>query len=72
VALTYIGAVRRDGESPDVRVAIGAFVAGVGLAVTAEFAPPVAAGIAALMLATSLFVLGGDAMAGISAITQPA
>lgn len=65
-----VGAMRSTGQVPARRLVIGAFVAGVGLATLAEFQPPIAAGIATLMLVTGLFVMSGDAMAAITEMTK--
>lgn len=69
--LTTVAVYRRQRNAPPLRVAAGAVVVGVILATLAEPAPQVAAGLAVLMLTTAAFVLGGDAWAGISAITAP-
>lgn len=61
----------RAGSVPARRMVLGALVVAIVLSAGAEYQPDVAAGLATLMLITAVFVLGGDAAAGISAITQP-
>lgn len=67
--LSAVAAFRR-GDRPSVRLAVGVFATGAILAVAAEVAPDLAAGIAILALTTSAFVLGGDAWAGIAEATS--
>lgn len=71
------GAIGPSGPRPTgtamtlVRVFGGTLIVTVLLTGIAEFQPGLAAGFAALMLATAAFYLGGDAWEGISAITAP-
>ena len=67
--LSTVAAFRR-GTGPSTRLAVGVFAAGTMLAVTAELAPSLAGGFAVLMLTTAVFVVGGDAWAGISDATS--
>jgi hypothetical protein len=70
--LTLVAAYRNPNpKRQPFRVVLGVFIAGVLLAVLAEVAPSLAAGFSMLMLATAAFVVGGDAWAGITAITAP-
>lgn len=69
-ALTMVGSFR-DGKLPPSSVGAGAAVAGIGLAVVAEFWPAGAGGLALVMLTTSALVFGGPAWAGITtAVTR--
>lgn len=70
--LSTIAAYRRTTNAPPIRVAAGALAATAILSAVAEFAPQLAAGFAALLLATASFVVGGDAWAAVSQITAPA
>jgi hypothetical protein len=63
-------AMYRQGKVPTPRIAVGVLAAGVILATAAEVAPEIAAGFAVLMLTTAVFVVGGDAWAGVSAATS--
>lgn len=54
------------GQFPSARIIIGAISAGVMLSALAEFQPGLAAGFAATIAVTAVFVVGGDAFAGIS------
>lgn len=67
--LSAVAAFRR-GDRPSVRLAVGVFAAGTILAVGAELAPDLAAGMAVLALTTSAFVLGADAWAGVAQATK--
>lgn len=70
--LTLIAAYRKpNAKRSPFRVVVGVFAAGVILAALAEVAPKLAAAFSMLMLGTAAFVVGGDAWAGISAITAP-
>lgn len=69
-ALSYVGAIRDPARAAQpIRIAAGTFMAGTMLAFLAEFAPELAAGLAALMLVTAAFVAGGPGWAAISSIT---
>lgn len=67
--LTSIAVVTKTASLPGPRIGVGVFVTGVLLSGMAEFLPSLAAGFAALMLVTAMFVLGGPAWAGISNIS---
>jgi hypothetical protein len=60
-----------DNKMPPARFVIGSTVAAVGLATLAQFAAPLAGGIAALMLTTSVLVYGGPAWTILAARTAP-
>jgi hypothetical protein len=66
--LTVI-ALYHKGKTPTPRVGVGVIASGVILATVAEVAPEIAAGFAVLMLTTAVFVVGGDAWAGLAAAT---
>lgn len=68
-ALSAIKAAK-SGSVPARRMVIGALIVAVALAGLAEYQPSMAGAFATLMLVTALFVLGGDAVAGISQITR--
>lgn len=51
---------------PRLRIAVGAVTAGTLLAVMAEASPRLASAFAALILATAVFGVGGDAWRGIN------
>ena len=56
---------------PPLRLAVGLCFAGVGLAVTAQFAPELAGGLAILIGLASLLTAGPDALAGIKTASAP-
>lgn len=62
----------RSGNVPARRMVVGSLVVAIALSAVAEFQPDAAGAFAALMLVTAVFVLGGDAAAGITKITKPA
>lgn len=55
---------------PRLRIVIGAGVVGVVLGILADFAPQLAAGLAVLMGATSVFVTGGGAWSALAALVS--
>lgn len=57
---------------PAGRFIVGTAVAGVGLAVTAQFAPELAGGLAVLLLASSALVYGGPAWSALADRVTPA
>lgn len=59
------------GHVPPVRIGVGLTVAGVMLAVGAEVAPELAAGMALLMAASAVFVYGAPAWSLLSGATKP-
>jgi hypothetical protein len=71
-ALALVAAYRKPGDARrnPFRIALGVFIAGTLLAALAEVNPKLASAFAMLMLTTAAFVVGGDAWAGISAITS--
>lgn len=69
--VTALGQVTRTKALPSSRLLVGAAAAALILSLVLEVSPDLAAGLAALMLVTALFVLGGPAWSGIAAITSP-
>lgn len=61
-----------DGEAPGMRLAIGAFGTGIGLATVNMFAPNLAGSMAVLILTTTVFVYGEPALKAVSRLTSPA
>lgn len=57
-------------RKPGVRLVIGGFLASTLLGAATEFAPAVAGNLAALMLVTSVLVLGGPAWAALTRLTS--
>lgn len=53
-------------ELPGIRLVIGLSVAGFGLAIGAQAAPELAAGLAALMATTAVFVYGGPLISALA------
>lgn len=63
--LSTVAYVKRNDSLPPPRLIAGVFVSGVILAGIAEFQPSIAKGLAAVMLVTAAFAIGGDAWAGV-------
>lgn len=59
-------ALYRRGETPSPRIAVGVIGAGVILAALAEVTPGMAGAFGLIMLMTAMFVVGGDAWAGVT------
>lgn len=70
VLIGTVSLIARTGELPSATVPLGGFIAGVMLALLAEFAPEVAAAFAAVGLITSIFVYGGDAVLTLRNLTE--
>lgn len=63
--LSTVAYVKRNDSLPPPRLIAGVFVSGVILAGIAEFQPSIAKGLAAVMLVTAAFAIGGDAWQGV-------
>jgi hypothetical protein len=62
-----LGYVHRKHSFPPVKIAAGTIAVGALLSLFGEYAPKAAAAFASVMLVTAVFVVGGDAWAGIAA-----
>jgi hypothetical protein len=60
----------RKGNVPSVKIGVGVLISGSMLLALSEVAPAIAAGFAALVLVTSVFVLGGGTWSAVARITQ--
>lgn len=67
-----IGYVHRKHSFPPVKIAAGTIAMGALLSLFGEYAPKAAAAFSAVMLTTAVFVVGGDAWAGITSAVNDA
>lgn len=70
-ALFTVGGDLAGGARPSIGQFVGLGVVGVGLAVGASFAPDLAAGFAALIAVTSVFVYGAPFATAVTHLTHP-
>lgn len=69
VVVTTLSTLGTDHRLPSAKVPVGAFIAGMMLAVGAEFAPEVAGALAGVALISTVFVYGGPAFAALHRYT---
>lgn len=63
--LASVDAIRQ-GRRPELRIGLGMVVAGVGLSLVSEVSPQLGGSLAALLLVSSVFIVGAPALATIS------